>query len=169
MLIKYSQNYNFFVFYFVSIEVGTAASKIFCVMIPSLVDTSLDFGLFRVLRPCLYFWQIYKEREPVIFGNILHCFSVSIVMSQRWGLLFYTEKYVCYRKSPNLCSSYVWVFNILRLFQGGVHPYVDWSTDTTILWSTYDSDRRQTTYVLQSKYTLNEVRTSIEVRYRPLS
>ena len=50
MLIKYSQNYNLFVFYFVSIEVGTAASKIFCVMIPSLVDTSLDFGLFRVVR-----------------------------------------------------------------------------------------------------------------------
>ena len=45
---KYSQNFNFFVFYFVSIEVGTAASKIFCVMIPSF--TSLDFGLFRVVR-----------------------------------------------------------------------------------------------------------------------
>ena len=40
---------NFFVFYFVSLEVGTAASKMFCVMIPSLVDTSLDFGLFRVV------------------------------------------------------------------------------------------------------------------------
>ena len=48
---KYSQNYYFFIFYFVSIEVGTAALKIFCVMIPSLVDTSLDFGLFRVVRP----------------------------------------------------------------------------------------------------------------------
>ena len=32
-------------------EVGTAALKIFCVMIPSSVDTSLDFGLFRVVRP----------------------------------------------------------------------------------------------------------------------
>ena len=51
MLIKYSQNYNFFVFYFVSIEVGTAALKIFSVMIPSLVDTSLDFSLFRVVGP----------------------------------------------------------------------------------------------------------------------
>ena len=37
--------------YFVSLEVGTAAIKLFCVMIPSLVDTSLDFGLFRVVRP----------------------------------------------------------------------------------------------------------------------
>ena len=53
MLIKYSQNYNYFVFYFVSIEVATAALEIFCVMIPSLVDTSLDFGLFRVVRPCV--------------------------------------------------------------------------------------------------------------------
>ena len=52
MLIKYSQNFNFVgLFYLVSIEVGTAALKIFCVMIPSLVDTSLDFGLFRVVRP----------------------------------------------------------------------------------------------------------------------
>ena len=51
MLIKYSQNYNFPVFYFVSLEAGTVAFKIFCVMIPSLVDTSLDFGLFRVVRP----------------------------------------------------------------------------------------------------------------------
>ena len=52
MLIKFSQKYNFSVFYFVPLEVATAALKIFCVMIPSLVDTSLDFGLFRVVRPC---------------------------------------------------------------------------------------------------------------------
>ena len=51
MLIKYPHNYNFLVFYFVSLEAGTVAFKIFCVMIPSLVDTSLDFGLFRVVRP----------------------------------------------------------------------------------------------------------------------
>ena len=53
MLIKYPQNYNFYIFYFVSLEVGIAALKIFCVMIPSLVglDTSLEFGLFRVVRP----------------------------------------------------------------------------------------------------------------------
>ena len=52
MLIKYSQNYDLdYIFYFVSLEVGTAALKIFCVMIPSLVYTSLDFGLFRVVRP----------------------------------------------------------------------------------------------------------------------
>ena len=43
--------YNFSVFCFVSLEVATAALKIFCVMIPSLVDTSADFGLFRVVRP----------------------------------------------------------------------------------------------------------------------
>ena len=51
MLIKYLKNTNFSVFYFVLLEVATAALKIFCVMIPSLVDTSLDFGLFRVVRP----------------------------------------------------------------------------------------------------------------------
>ena len=51
MLIKYSQNYNFPVFYFVSLEAAAVAFKIFCVMIPSLVDTSLDFDLFRVVRP----------------------------------------------------------------------------------------------------------------------
>ena len=51
MLIKYSQNYNFPVFCFVSLEAGTVTIKIFCVMIPSLVDTSLDFALFRVVRP----------------------------------------------------------------------------------------------------------------------
>ena len=46
MLIKYSQDYNFSVFYFVSLEVATAALKIFCVVIPSLVYTCRDFGLF---------------------------------------------------------------------------------------------------------------------------
>ena len=34
-------------FFFVSLEVGTAALKILCVMIPSLEATSLDFGLFE--------------------------------------------------------------------------------------------------------------------------
>ena len=52
MLIKYSQNYNLFVFVFNSTEVGIAASKIFCVMIPSLVYTCCDIGLFRVVKPC---------------------------------------------------------------------------------------------------------------------
>ena len=51
MLNKYSQNYNFSVFYFVSLEAGTAELVIMCVMIPSLVDTSLNFGLLRVVRP----------------------------------------------------------------------------------------------------------------------
>ena len=50
-MLKYSQNYNFPVFYFVSLEAGTVTFKIFCLMIPSLVDTSLDFGFFRVVRP----------------------------------------------------------------------------------------------------------------------
>ena len=51
MLIKYSQKYNFFVFVSNTTEVETAALKIFCVMIPSLVYTCRDFGLFRVVRP----------------------------------------------------------------------------------------------------------------------
>ena len=51
VLIKYSQKYNFFVFVFNLTEVETAALKIFCVMIPSLVYTCCDFGLFRVVRP----------------------------------------------------------------------------------------------------------------------
>ena len=48
---KYSQKCNFFVFVFNLTEVETAALKIFCVMIPSLVYTCRDFGLFRVVRP----------------------------------------------------------------------------------------------------------------------
>ena len=51
MFITYSQKYNFPVFYFVPPEVAIAALKIYCVMIPSLVNTSFDFGLFRVVRP----------------------------------------------------------------------------------------------------------------------
>ena len=51
MLIKYSQNYNLFVFVFNSTEVRTETLTIFCVMIPLLVDTWPDFGLFRVVRP----------------------------------------------------------------------------------------------------------------------
>ena len=54
VLIKYSQKYNFFVFVFNLTEVETAALKIFCVMIPSLVYTCRDFGLFRVVRPYIY-------------------------------------------------------------------------------------------------------------------
>ena len=45
-LIKCSQNCKFTVFYFGSLEVATAALDLFCGMISSLVDTSLDFGLF---------------------------------------------------------------------------------------------------------------------------
>ena len=52
MLIKYSQNYNLFVFVFNSTKVRTETLTIFCVMIPLLVDTWPDFGLFRVVRPC---------------------------------------------------------------------------------------------------------------------
>ena len=51
MLIKYSQNYNLFVFVINSTEVRTETLTIFCVMIPLLVDTWPDFGLFRVVRP----------------------------------------------------------------------------------------------------------------------
>ena len=51
MPIKYSQHFNFSVFYFVSLEVGTAELEIFSVMIPSLVYTCRDFSLFRVVRP----------------------------------------------------------------------------------------------------------------------
>ena len=39
MLNKYSQNYDFYIFYFVSLEVGTAALKIFCVMIPYITSS----------------------------------------------------------------------------------------------------------------------------------
>ena len=51
MLVKFSPKYSFSVFYFVSLKVATAALKIFCVMIPSLVYTCGDFDLFRVVRP----------------------------------------------------------------------------------------------------------------------
>ena len=53
MLIKYSQKNIFSVFYFVSLEVGTTTIKIFSVMIPSLVDTFLNFGLSEIVRPYL--------------------------------------------------------------------------------------------------------------------
>ena len=67
MLIKYSQNYNFPVFYFVSLEAGTVAFNIFRVMIPLLVDTSLDFGLFRVVRPHVVNLLTFK----IFFNEIL--------------------------------------------------------------------------------------------------
>ena len=51
VLIKYPRKYNFFVFVFNSMEVETAALKLFCVMIPSSVYTCRDLGLFRVVRP----------------------------------------------------------------------------------------------------------------------
>ena len=62
MLIKYSQNYNLFVFVFNSTEVRTETLTIFCVMIPLLVDTWPDFGLFRVVRPYMrmyVLWDIF--------------------------------------------------------------------------------------------------------------
>ena len=51
MFIKYSQNYSVFIYFFKSTEVRTEALKIFCVMIPLLVDTWPDFALFRVVGP----------------------------------------------------------------------------------------------------------------------
>ena len=61
VLIKYSQKYNFFVFVFNLTEVETAALKIFCVMIPSLVYTCRDFGLFRVVRPYVCIGCAFKR------------------------------------------------------------------------------------------------------------
>ena len=66
VLIKYSQNYDFYIFYFVPLEVGTAALKIFCLVIPSLVDTSLDFGLFRGVRP-------YSDIGCSIYSTAAEC------------------------------------------------------------------------------------------------
>ena len=42
-----------FVFVFNSTEVRTETLTKFCVMSPLLVDTWPDFGLFRVVRPCM--------------------------------------------------------------------------------------------------------------------
>ena len=69
MLIKYSQNENLFVFVFNSTEVRTETLTIFCVMLPLLVDTWPDFGLFsmfRVVRPYMrihVFWDIFWSPE----------------------------------------------------------------------------------------------------------
>ena len=67
MLIKYSQNYNLFVFVFNSTEVRTETLTIFCVMIPLLAETWPDFGLFRVVvRPYMriyVFWDIFCGQE----------------------------------------------------------------------------------------------------------
>ena len=66
MLIKYSQNYNLFVFVFNSTEVRTETLPIFCVMIPLLADTWPDFGLFRVVRPYMriyVFWDMFCGQE----------------------------------------------------------------------------------------------------------
>ena len=57
--------------FFVSLEAGTVAFKIFCVMIPSLVDTSLDFGLFRVVRPhCKRSYRVSPPQMPVQLKRI---------------------------------------------------------------------------------------------------
>ena len=64
MLIKYSQNYNLFVFVFNSTEVRTETLTIFCVMILLLVDTWPDFGLFRVVRP-------YNNENIRFWGYVL--------------------------------------------------------------------------------------------------
>ena len=69
MLNKYSQNYNLFVFVFNSTEVRTETLTIFCVMIPLLVDTWPDFGLFRVVRP-------YKDISEKKYYNIQIIISV---------------------------------------------------------------------------------------------
>ena len=91
MLIKYSQIYNFPVFHFVSLEAGTAAFKLFCVMIPSLVDTSLDFGLFRVVRHCrpmpMYIALYTRLFRPSSSGIALYSGLLCIVT------LLYTKLY----------------------------------------------------------------------------
>ena len=76
VLIKYSQNYNLFVFVFNSTEVRTETLTIFCVMIPLLVDTWPDFGLFRVVRPYMriyVFWDIFcwpRMKLCSVFSNV---------------------------------------------------------------------------------------------------
>ena len=110
MLIKYSQNYNFFVFYFVSMEVGTAALKIFCVMIPSLVDTSLDFGLFRVVRPySFYFSEIY----------ILYC--IASTLSDK-----FTKKWFFHRVFMNEIDNESYISGICQLYCVLLKPLFFW-------------------------------------------
>ena len=65
-LLNIHKNYNLFVFVFNSTEVRTETLTIFCVMIPLLVDTWPDFGLFRVVRPYMriyVFWDIFCGQE----------------------------------------------------------------------------------------------------------
>ena len=67
MFIKYSQKYSLFIYFFNSTEVRTEALKIFCVMIPLLVDTWPDFALFRVVRP-----YCSTQMRMRTCGTILH-------------------------------------------------------------------------------------------------
>ena len=93
VLIKYSLKYNFFVFVFNSTEVETAALKIFCVMIPSLVYTCRDFGLFRVVRTYLSFWLSYLSDLSGLIKvfwtkeyNAKHHYTVKWFFSGFWSV-----------------------------------------------------------------------------------
>ena len=82
MLIKYSQNYNLFVFVFNSTEVETETLTIFCVMIPLLVDTWPDFGLFRVVRPYIQCRTSVEDVGPTLhkcFTNVLFLVGRDII------------------------------------------------------------------------------------------
>ena len=91
VLIKYSQKCNFFVFVFNLTEVETAALKIFCVMIPSLVYTCRDFGLFREVRPYgLTTLNKPKSREVSTNDGIIlmRLFQLLDSKSAAWYLYF---------------------------------------------------------------------------------
>ena len=78
VLIKYSQNYNLFVFVFNSTEVRAETLTIFCVMIPLLVDTWPDFGLCFHRVTSLRFTE-WSMGEGVLYNFIFtewrHCVS----------------------------------------------------------------------------------------------
>ena len=71
-VIKYSENYSLFIYFFNSTEVRTEALKIFCAMIPLLVDTWSDFASFRVVRPymCHVEQRVKCELQYCRSGNI---------------------------------------------------------------------------------------------------
>ena len=45
--------------------------KIFCVMIPLLVDTSPDFALFRVVRPYVIIFTLYNDILMLVEGTLM--------------------------------------------------------------------------------------------------
>ena len=111
MVIKYSQNYNLFVFVFNSTEPRTETLIIFCVMILLSVDTWPDFGLFTPVLSTKLRGANQRYSDPTWFGGPISvsltkkCFDEGLAIHFNFANINLSTIYICIKTYLSCCLS----------------------------------------------------------------